>query len=637
MSKSFSLEVMDMKASSCGKSLGRAATYIPDVPGIVRKILIAWLLAVTIEYLLLPQDIRTLTQLKGLAQMSGLRIFLITAAVTGTLVALSRLKNAAIVERWALGGVFVLLAAATLFSSFTWAYLVVCLLAAGLFAGYGCFGWDSSPEPVAEPKTAPKIYVWLTVIIAFGTFALLSIWTVMKVHTLCTSTYDFGLFAQMFHNMKETGLPMTTLERDGWLSHFNVHVSPIYYLMLPFYMIVPTPATLQVLQAAVMASAAIPMWKIGKHHGLSGLQRMLLCAALMVYPAFFAGASYDLHENCFLTVLILWLFYGIDRKNIPITAVAAVLTLMVKEDSAVYVAVIALWLILKSLLRLKNADWWSLVAGGAMLVISLCWFLGTTSYLAAMGDGVMNYRYKNFFYDNSDSLVAVIKAVLLNPMKAIFECVDKNKLMYIGQTMIPLLGLPLLTRRYERLVLLIPYILINLMSDYIYQHDIFFQYNYGSIAFLMYLCAINLAELKIDWIRTVALSLALLLGATCFYQEILPSVKTYPRWAKNYSTYYQTVKDALATIPEDASVAASGFYTTPLAQRKTLYDVYYCSREHLLEVEYVALSVKLHGDYNKFATKEIPNGFQALQKLLSENGFELYHQVEGVLVIYKKK
>lgn len=626
-----------MKPTFCVKPLRSLRQSVSDIPALLRKVLIAWLLAVTVEYLLLPSKLRDLAQLDGLARMSGLRIILITVTVTAALLALSHLKRAAMVERWALVGIFALLAGSTLLFSFSWAYLVICILAVGLFGVYGYFGWDSSAEPVAEPKASPKIYAWFTAIIALGTFGLLSIWTVFKVYTLSSSTYDFGIFAQMFYNMKEIGLPMTTLERDGWLSHFDVHVSPIYYLMLPFYMLFPTPATLQVLQAAVMASAAIPMWKIGKHHGLSGLQRMLLCAALMVYPAFFAGASYDLHENCFLTALILWLFYGIDRKSIPITAAAAVLTLMVKEDAAVYVAVIALWLILKTLLRLKNADWWSLVVGGAMLLLSLCWFLCTTTYLANAGDGVMNYRYVNFFYDKSYSLITVIKAVLLNPMKAIFECVDKGKLVYIAQTMIPLLGLPLLTRRYERLVLLIPYILINLMSDYVYQHDIFFQYNYGSTAFLMYLCAINLSELKIDWVRTTALSLAVLLGATCFCQEIFPSVKTYPKWARDYSTHYQTVKDALDTIPEDASVAASGFYTVHLSQRKTVYDVSYCSKAHLMEVEYVALSKTLYNNYKKFATKDNPDGFLALQDLLKENGFELYNQVEGVLVIYKKK
>ena len=607
-----------------------------DVPRIVRRLLIAWLLAVIVEYLILPAELRDLSSLAGLAQMSGLRILLITVVAAVALSAISRLKAGGLVERWMLVAVFVALAAATLFSSYTPAYLVVCLLVFGILVVYGWRGWNCTPEPTVETKKSHWIWPCLTAAISLGAFAFISVWTVARVWCMFTPTYDFGIFSQMFYNMKETGLPMTTLERDGWLSHFDVHVSPIYYLMLPFYMLVPTPATLQVLQAAVMASAAIPLWKIGKHHGLSGLQRTLLCAVLMAYPAYCAGAGYDLHENCFLTPLILWLFYGIDRKNTALTAVAALLTLMVKEDAAVYVAVVAVWLILKSLVRLKTADKWTLLAGLMMLIGALGWFLVVTSYLSTSGDGVMTYRYGNFFYDGSDSLIAVVKAVLLNPMKAVFECVDAEKLSYIGLTMLPLVGLPLMTRRYERFILLIPYVLINLMSDYQYQHHIFYQYNFGSIAFLMYLTAVNLADLKLEWFRIGALALAVVLGATCLYQQVFPVAKISVDYVRDYRAYYQKVQAALDTIPDDASVATTAYYTVPLSQRETVYDIYYCSREHLLECEYVALAKNLYGDYDKYALPGQHDGFQRLVKLLENNGYELYHELDGILVIYKK-
>ena len=350
-----------------------------------------------------------------------------------------------------------------------------------------------------------------------------------------------------------------------------------------------------------------------------------------------AGASYDIHENCFLTPLLLWLFYGIEKKSSLLTVVTAVLTLMVKEDAAVYVAVIALWLILKNLVKLRSADIWGLAAGIGLLAAALCWFAVVTSYLASKGDGVMTYRYENFFFDGSTSLITVVKAVLMNPLKAVFESVDAQKLKFIGQTMIPLLGLPLLTRRYERLILLIPYLLVNLMSDYQYQHDIFFQYSFGSIAFLMYLAAVNLSELKWDWLKTGALILAVILGTVCMAQEVYPTAQVAPEYAKTYKAYYQSVRDALDTIPDDASVAASAFYTAPLSQRETIYDVYYCSREHLLECDYVALSRKLYGNYRQYATPGKDDGFERLVKLLEDNGYELYHELDGVLVIYKKK
>lgn len=610
---------------------------VRDTPGLVRKLAVSWLLAVVIEYLCLPGALRSLTTLDGLAQMSLLRVGILTAVLVFLLLFVPRMKHTGRVERWALTAVFGILAAASLAASFTWAYLTVCLLIMGIFVAFGICGWDGSPEPMPEPEKAHKAYVWITAILSAAFFLLVCAWTVGRVYSFAAPTYDFGIFAQMFHSMKETGLPMTTLERDGLLSHFDVHVSPIYYLMLPFYWLVPTPATLQVLQAAVITSAVIPLWLIAKNHGLSGLQRMLICGLLLALPAFSGGVGYDIHENCFLTPLILWLFYGIDKKNTVVTAVFAILTLMVKEDAAVYVAVIALWLIVKTLLRFQNLNWKDLVTGAALLAVSLVWFFGVTGYLAKSGDGVMTYRYDNFMYDGSSSLIAVVKSVLLNPMKAVFECVGAEKLKFILQTMVPLLGLPLLTRRYERYLLLIPYILVNLMSDYQYQHNIMFQYNFGSTAFLMYLTAVNLADLKLDQVRTAAAAAAVLVGAAAFWSWVYPTAKTYADRAYRYYDYYQNVRDTLAKIPEDASVTATTFYTTQLSQREIVYDLSYCSREHLLESEYVALQVNYEWSFRRYATGGKNNGYENLVNLLEKNGYELYASIDGVLVIYYKE
>ena len=603
---------------------------------LLRHIILSWLVAVLIEYFILPSELRELEKLEGLAQMSLVRIVGITCGIVLLLTALSFFAKTRIVERWGMVAAFALLAVTGLITSFTWPFFVVCGLVLILLVGFGIFGWDKSPLPRVEPQRAHKAYIWITVGLSVVFFLFVSAWTVGRVYSYCSPTYDFGIFSQMFYHMKESGVPFTTVERDGLLSHFAVHVSPIYYLMLPFYWLSPTPATLQVLQAAVITSAVIPLWKIGKNHGLTGAQRMLICAILLLYPAFSGGTSYDIHENCFLTPMILWLFYGIDRKNWCLTAIAAVLTLMVKEDAAVYVAVIALWLIVKTVLRYKKLDIYNLMTGAVLLAVSLGWFFLVTGYLAKSGDGVMTYRYNNFMYDGSSSLVTVIKSVILNPMKALYECVDAEKLYFIAMTLLPLLGLPLLTRRYERYILLIPYVLVNLMSDYQYQHDIFFQYTFGSNAFLVYLTVVNLADLKINWQRIFALIAAVIVSAVCFGIVVAPKAMGYPVQAIQYYDYYQSIRDTLDTIPDGASVTATTFYTTHLSQREVLYDVRYSSKEHLLETEYVVLNISSTSDYKKYATGGKENGFENLVKLLEKKGYTEYASLEDVLVIYRK-
>ena len=606
-----------------------------SVPSIIRHVILSWLLAVVIEYFILPNELRDLAKLDGLAQMSFVRVIGITCGIAVLLTGISFLFKTKKIERWCIVAAFAVLAIAALRASATWAFLVVCVLVVVILTVFGIYGWEKTPEPVAESKKAHRAYIWITVGLSVVFFLFVSAWTVGRVYSFSSPTFDFGIFSQMFYNMKESGLPMTTVERDGLLSHFAVHVSPIYYLMLPFYWLVPTPATLQVLQAAVITSAVIPLWKIGKHHGLTGAQRMLVCAVLLLYPAFSGGTSYDIHENCFLTPLILWLLYGIDKKSITITTIAAVLTLMVKEDAAVYVAVVALWLITKTVLRFKKLDVQNLITGIVLLAISLGWFFLVTGYLAKSGDGVMTYRYNNFMYDGSSSLITVIKSVILNPMKAVYECVDAEKLYFIAMTLLPLLGLPLLTRRYERYILLIPYILVNLMSDYQYQHDIFFQYTFGSNAFLVYLTVVNLADLKINWQRIFALVAATIVSAACFGTVVVPKAMNYPEQAIQYYDYYQNIRDTLDTIPDSASVTATTFYTTHLSQRKVLYDVRYCSQEHLLETEYVVLKLSADSDFKKYAT-DGNNGYENLINLLKDNGYELCGTLQNVLSIYRK-
>lgn len=605
--------------------------------GVVRQIILSWLFAVMLEYLRLPGARRDLARLDGLVQMSLIRVIAVTCGGMLLLSGISRFVNTAKVERWAMVGVFGILAIAALRASFTWAFLAVCILVLIFLVVFGFCGWDRQPEPVSRPKQAHRVWRWIVVGLSIAFFLFVSCWTVGRVYSFSTPTFDFGIFCQMFYNMKESGLPMTTVERDGLLSHFAVHVSPIYYALLPFYWLAPTPATLQVLQAAVITSAVIPLWKIGKHHNLTGPQQTLICAVFLLCPAYSGGTSYDIHENCFLTPLLLWLFYGIDRKNTAITATAAILTLMVKEDAAVYVAVIALWLIVKTVLHFKKLDISNLITGIIMLAISLGWFFLVTGYLAKSGDGVMTYRYSNFMYDGSSSLLTVIKSVILNPMKAVYECVDIEKLYFIAMTLLPFLGLPLLTRRYERYILLIPYILVNLMSDYQYQHDIFFQYTFGSTAFLVYLSVVNLADIRINWQRVTVLAAAFIVSMACFYKVVVPKAIHYPVQAVRYYDFYQNIRDALSEISDGVSVTATTFYTTYLSQREILYDVRYCSLEHMLETQYVVLKISADSDFKKYAVNEEGNGFENLVNLLEENGYEPYMSIEDILVIYRKK
>ena len=618
-----------------------------EIPGakLIRRLLLAWLFAITLESLLLSAALRELSELKGLAQMSLPRVCALTCGGFLLLEGADRRNKqhkAALYskrrqgERWAIVGLVLLDAALSLAASFTWAFLGVCVFLLGMIVNYACCGWNCTLPPAPSARKESPIWIWLVAAFAAGFCVFDSLWTVARIRSFSTPTYDFGIFSQMFYYMRKTGLPMTTLERDGLLSHFRVHVSPIWYLMLPFYWVMPKPGTLQVLQAAALATSVIPLWKLGKLHNLSAPMRFCLCAALLLYPSFSGGTSYDVHENCFLTLLILWLLYGIDRKRIGIAVAAAILTLCVKEDAATYVAIIGLWLAVRSLLRKNQSERKQLWLGLGLLAGSILWFLAVTAWLAQKGDGVMTDRYSNLMYDGSDSLMTVIKSVLLQPFKALYECVDAEKLSFLGLSLIPLLGLPLWTRRYERFLLLIPFVLVNLMSDYQYQHDIFFQYTFGSTACLFYLTAVNLEDWRPNWARAAGGIAAAVLCAACFGFLVVPKAGVYFQRCTTDSACYERLREELSRIPEDASVSATTFYTTQLSQREILYDVKYTSFDRLLETDYIVLAVSEKTSYTSYASPGSDNGLESLMKRLEKNGYEQISTQAELLLIYRR-
>ena len=72
------------------------------------------------------------------------------------------------------------------------------------------------------------------------------------------------------------------------------------------------------------------------------------------------------------------------------------------------------------------------------------------------------------------------------------------------------------------------------MSDYQYQHDIFFQYTFGSTAFLVYLAVVNLADIRINWQRVTVLAAAFIVSVACFYKVVVPKAIHYPVQAVRY-------------------------------------------------------------------------------------------------------
>ena len=308
----------------------------------------------------------------------------------------------------------------------------------------------------------------------------------MKYQSYSNFTFDFGIFAQMYERMASSFAPNTTVERSHMMSHFGVHFSPIFYLFLPLYYIFRTPIYLFYVQSAAVAAGVFAIYLIAGKLGLSGRLTLALEFIYAFYPCLFNGTFYDFHENKFLTTIILFLFYFILCKNTLWEFVFALLLLSVKEDAAIYLIVIALFVMIN-----RKEVW----RGAVMLGMAIVYFIIAQQIVAAAGEGVMMSRLSDYFINGQSTFGSVFKAVFFDIGFLLKQMFIPEKIPFILWMFAPVLFAPFMTKKISSLILLFPIIPINLMQSWKYQYDVDYQYTYGVAALVIISAIFVIAQL----------------------------------------------------------------------------------------------------------------------------------------------
>ena len=474
-------------------------------------------------------------------------------------------------------------AALTMLRAESWYYNLGMAALGALFAYYcRAKGWLRFRRPVSSLKK------WGVAAAMFGVFVLIVGGTaICRLKSFTAPNYDFGIFCQMFYNMRRGLGPFTTGERDMWLSHFAIHVSPIFYVILPLYALFPSPVTLELVQPLILGSAVLPVLLLAKRYGLSNGRTLVMCFIALFHPAVVCGTNYDLHENCFLYPLLLWVFYFFETERPVLLAVFTALTLFVKEDAAVYVVFFALY----ALIARKRP-----VTAAAMACGALVYFFGALYFLTKYGNGVMTSRYENYL-PLGGSLAEVVKNVLVAPGYVFTQLFVDNdggyaaKIWFLIQLLAPLAFAPLAAKKVSNLLLILPMVLMNLMPVYPYQYDIGFQYHFGVLAFLVYLAIVNLNDLPKPTVKTF-LGVGAVVAALLFFSSAVTRGLYYFNKYNSNRADYAVMNEALEEIPDDASVICSTYLLPHLCQRDEIYEEWYHQTGEDEDADYVILDLR---------------------------------------------
>ncbi len=461
-----------------------------------------------------------------------------------------------------------------------------------------------------------KTTILLVIVVSLVVFLPTSLFMFFKTRTLSSPNFDYGIFNNIMYNIKTTGIPYSTCERDTLLSHFSVHISPIFYVICPLWLIAPYAETLNILQQLFITLGVIPVVLIAFKKGLSNFHTFIISIIYLFNVVILSSGNYDFHENSLLILPLLFFFYfsledGIKRYiGMPISMI---LVLSVKEDAFIYIFIFALYLLIGEK---------KYIEGVIYMVLPLIYFYFAIRYLNENGLGNMSYsRYGNLIFNREDSFIGIIKTLFITPAYAIKELfttrdLSSDKLMYILNIFIPLFFVPLLIKRPSRLILLLPLIL-NLLTEYGYQYNINFQYHYGIMAFMFYLTITNLEELS-DLTKSLTLHMALFLTLLLFLVEYIPNIGGYTKYYLNNPSYYERKIEILSEIEEDKSVSANSFFIPYLSNRSEIYETYYHGKK--LDIDYVIL---YEGDRVDMS----------LYNFYIDNGYTIISDDSGIIVL----
>lgn len=454
--------------------------------------------------------------------------------------------------------------------------------------------------------------------------------TVYRHMIFGTACHDFGLFVQMYHYLSHGIHAYTTCERDTLLSHFNIHSSYIYYVLVPFYKIFPKESTLLIAQAVLAMGGAIPTFFIAKNHKVKGAALILLTFAYVFSISIISPCFYDFHENAFLPTLLMWLLYAIDRKNWKLIWIMTVLVCIVKEDAPLYTVCIGLFIFFE--MRDDKKRWQGLTMAG----LSGCYMVFITKWLTANGDGstMTATRFGNLMISPDGGLGEVIRNVLLDPSYFFSLLIHESTLTFFLKVMMPLLFLPFITKKIHRYWLMVPFLIMNLTigAGYGYAADIDYHYIFGPFCLLLYLTVLNLDDIGPE--KQHDLSVLLGSAAMIFFIGLpLHHLDTKESYLLSQDGF-RAVEDALDAIPQDATVAASAFMVSHCADRDQIYLFDYNDTNHenpdrtedrLLEPD----------RYDFFAFG--PNSELGLftSPILESLGWTIYQEVPGRVVIYQ--
>ncbi len=200
---------------------------------------------------------------------------------------------------------------------------------------------DGTGTATPVRPTWERVLPWAMSLVFAGLYATIS---VAGFERLQVRSFDLGIFEQAIRHYAHLQAPIVDLEGAG-RNFLGDHWSPAIVVFAPFYRLFPTPVTLLVGQAVVIALAVVPMTRAGMRH-LGRWSGVAVGLAFGMSYGIQAAVNFDVHEVCLAVPLLAFALEALLVRRWTAAVAWAAPLVLVKEDLGLTVAALGVVLVL---------------------------------------------------------------------------------------------------------------------------------------------------------------------------------------------------------------------------------------------------------------------------------------------------
>lgn len=450
--------------------------------------------------------------------------------------------------------------------------------------------------------------VLLTLLIV-GYIVVISL-TAIRKFQLYRMGFDLALIQQAIWNTIH-GRPFETFAYDHTANLLGTDSFFVLLVFAPFYALVPNPATLLVVQTAIVGTSAIPVYLLARDHLKLRWAALAVVVVFLLYQPALNGNLYEIRERIMAMAWMLWVLLCIERRWYWRMLLPLALMLSCRLDTTIGVALLGCYTLLLRYVRSRDAEPDELAAGTqsppaaplplrfplTLIGSAVVWYLFVTQIMVPSFTTRQGFLFLEHYRYLGDSPAAILTNVITNPLNTLAILFTPPKLWYLLGMFLPLAFLSLLNWRL--LLIMLPLYGLNLLSPRKIQWDVYHHYQ-GLIVPLMVLAAIlGLKALRrrqllgrhtLSW-GIAALVLGTVLSHALYGNQIVSVLK---RWTPTERAV--AANELVAQIPDDVPVAAGNLIAPHLPARREIFlvpggDFFYVA-EPFAKAEYALTDIQ---------------------------------------------